>query len=664
MRWAACFPLVGLLAVACGGRWSVGTNDAGPPPDAAEGQLTSDKIDIVFVIDNSSSMGTKQDILRRAISDFLDRIIFPPCVNPDNTKIELPRVDAAKCPPGFVEKYKAISDLHVGVLTSSLGGGGGDQCDPYAHITMSEAPTLTNFYRHNDDAAHLINRKKPDPSNPPLSGEEDPILNAIPANFLAWLPSPGGKPMPPVSPYGALPSDRLALYNDFGELVRGAQEFGCGLEAQLEAFYRFLIQPDPYNEIELDKSFSPAQAQLIGVDPIVLQQRHDFLRPDSIVAVIVVTDEEDSWSDPMWLAGRGWITRSQNNNYSTGGLLPRATSACAQSVDPNDPMSTGPNSPMCTWCAISNADPECKKGTPPYGVYLAGEDGLNVRYTDDMKRRYGMNPQFPISRYVDGLTSPMVPDRVGEHTTAQYKQSNLYVGRKTCTNPLFAKTLPTDPNGELCKLEPGPRNESLVFFGIIGGVPWQLLTNDPVLGGAFKSTLTDADWMRILGKDPATYQSEGIDPHMVESINPRTGIVCGTGAPDTCDPYHSREYDTKTAITGIDLQYACTFLLPQPIDCTSLPAGATCDCNGIYKGPLCAPNPNDNMNTTLQIRGKAYPTIRELRVAKELGPRAIVGSICPRSSVDPNDPDYGYRPALRALVEHMQIAIATPPKSP
>jgi hypothetical protein len=637
--------IVALGVVGCGGIYSVGSYDTGPVPDAGY-QRRADKIDILFVVDNSLSMGTKQDLLRSAIPDFLDRLLVPECVS-DDGKLTAPRVNGMSCPPGFVDKVKPVTDLHVGVITSSLGGGGGDQCDPTAHIKPEEAPTLTNFLRHNDDRGHLINRKKPDPSNPPPSGMEDPVPGALPASFLAWLPN-GGSTLPPVPPY----ADRLRLYADFGDLVSGAQEFGCGLEGQLEAFYRFLIQPDPWDRIEIDATQNPPAASLVGVDPIVLQQRRDFLRPDSAVAVIVVTDEEDSWSDPMWLTGRGWITRSLKNSYDTVGLLPRGTAACAAPVDVNNPTMTGPNDPKCQWCPLAPTDANC---TANQGLYSPNDDGLNVRYTNDMKRRYGMNPQFPIERYVDGLTSDMVPDRKGEHYLGD-KLMSYYQGKKDCVNPLFAKSLPTDPNGELCNLVPGPRNASLVFFGIIGGVPWQLLTDDPRKGGKFKSSLDDDDWRRILGKDPSTYQDEGIDPHMLESILPRPGIACGIGATATCDPFHGREYDTKTTASKVDFQYACTFDLPQPKDCTKLPDGASCDCSMTYQGPLCAPNPSDNGNPTLQIRGKAYPTIRELRVAKGLGDHAVVGSICPRT-VDVQDPDFGYRPALRALVDHMRVAL-------
>src|SRR6185295_15905546 len=123
---------------------------------------------------------------------------------------------------------------------------------------------------------------------------------------------------------------------------------------------------------------------LVGVDATILKQRADFLRPDSLLAVIVVTDEADSWSDPMWLNGRGWLTRTFNNGYSTDGRLPRGTTACSNPVDPGNPKATGPNDPACQWCAYkgTQSDPNCAVNG---GLYPVKEDGLNVRYTNDMK---------------------------------------------------------------------------------------------------------------------------------------------------------------------------------------------------------------------------------------------------------------------------------------
>ena len=97
-----------------------------------------------------------------------------------------------------------------------------------------------------------------------------------------------------------------------------------------------------------------------------------------------------------------------------------------------------------------------------------------------------------------------------------------------CQNPLFAGALPDGSKtdvGSLCHAPPGTRTKDLVFYAHIGGVPSQLLHFTP--GDSAASTLTDADWVKILGADPETYDYTGIDPHMIESytaaLGPRAG---------------------------------------------------------------------------------------------------------------------------------------------
>ncbi|MCC6558316.1 MAG: hypothetical protein IT372_35695, partial [Polyangiaceae bacterium] len=101
-----------------------------------------------------------------------------------------------------------------------------------------------------------------------------------------------------------------------------------------------------------------------------------------------------------------------------------------------------------------------------------------------------------------------------------------------------------------------------------------------------------------------------------------------------------------------DLQYACTFPLLQPRDCSVVGTPA-CDCDPNNDSPLCAPNPNDGGNPTLQVRAKAYPGTRELSVLKGIGSQGVTASICPGQLTDPATGDFAYRPAIRALLERM-----------
>ena len=634
-------------ALACGGQVDDGS-DGGVTqwgPTAIRSQAV-DKMDVLFAIDDSASMGDKQDLLAAAIPTFFNRLLNPDCV--DGSGDHQPGDDAAcKTIPGTKPEFPPVHDLHVGIVSSSLGGGGSpDVC------TAQTA----------DRKGHLLNQ--------PAVKNAQPV-DGSGGNFLAWLPASdpknAGASPPNVTPYSD--GQSASFTTDFQALVGGVGENGCGLEAQLESWYRFLIQPDPYEAITLS-STNPPQAQLSGVDTTLLKMRHDFLRPDSLIAIIQITDEEDSWSDPQWLGGYGWTVRTNNFPGGPGqGVGPRGTSECDQPIDPNNPTTTGPNNPDCTSCAFPSSnkplsgtpigeDPNCNacapgaSTCPMKGWYspattstpISAADGLNVRYGEQyMQRRYGLDPQFAIQRYVDGLKSNQVPDR--DHETQDFRN---YAPVKNCTNPLFAQDLPdgsdTSP-GALCDLQLGPRTPDLVFYALIGGVPNSLLEKD----------LTSGDWQKILGKDPEHFDLTGIDPHMIESTTPRPGLpVSGATYNLGTDPDNGREWNTLTSVAFSDLQYACTFDLSTPKPCTGTGSAGACDCADVNGATTAADGPPlcDPQNRTTQIKGKAYPTIRELRVAQALGPQASVASICAKVTTgSTSDPSYGYNPAMNAILE-------------
>jgi hypothetical protein len=265
-----------------------------------------------------------------------------------------------------------------------------------------------------------------------------------------------------------------------------------------------------------------------------------------------------------------------------------------------------------------------------------------------MRQQYGVDAQFPIQRYIDGLTSPTVPNRNGEHPNS----SSPYVGQKNCTNPIFAKTLPTSSSQELCQLEAGSRSPNLVFYSVITGVPHQLLQQDPTNPDSpQKNQLTSADWLSILGNDPLSYDFTGQDPHMLESETPRPGLP-PIDAGNDADPIIGREWVTNMAFA----EYACTFDLAQPHDCTDPAFSFGCDCP---QGDMAPPPVCDLTVPTLQIKAKAYPGIRELVVAKSLGKQATVSSLCPihTAATSQDDPLYGYRPAVAGLVEAFRAGL-------
>jgi hypothetical protein len=563
-----------------------------------------DKIDLLFAIDNSASMGDKQAILSEAIPDLLERFVIPYCVDPENQNTNYGPSKNGACARGELE-FKPITDIHIGIVSSSIGGRGASSCNT----------------GRTDDHGRLLNVSYK---------TQAPLAVASPSGFLAWFPGAKAATSQPSVP--AI-SDVKKLVESFQDLVKGVGEAGCGFEAQNESWYRFLVQPDPYERIELGEG----RATLVGIDDALLKQRKEFLRPDSLVAIIQVTDENESTVDPLSVSGTGWAFASEQNERFDG---LRSSAACA----------TDPYSAECGTCLDPrfSALPECAK---PYGEATHTK---NLRFFDT-KRRFGVDPQFPLARYVLGLgrdasgaplSKPRVPNRQAEHPT----QNSSYVGEPTCTNPLFAKSLPSSSSDELCNLAPGRRDPNLVFFATITGVSPSLLHFDPKNADASK--LTQDDWTKILGRDPLRNDTTGADPKMIESAEPRAGL---TSQGD--DGVHSREYDTRrrlgsqNSLLYNDLQYACTFPLSEPRTCSI----GGCDCIDSSDSPLC-----DASDRNTQLRAKAYPGIRHLALAKAVGDHGIVASICPLETRDKASELYGYRPAARTIVDRLRDGLTTP----
>lgn len=571
-----------------------------------------DKIDLLFMIDNSASMADKQDILAEAVPDLITSLVTPSCVDdagkPNGTRADPSAPEGKECSAGTPE-FRPITDIHIGIVSSSMGGFGGSYCkDP-------ERP-------YERDGARLVARG---PGGARLAGVGD-------SNFLAWLPDlPRNATAPRLA--GAPPiTDLEALKRTASDLVKGVGDTGCGLEAQLESVYHFLNEPNPYTEVEVDGN---NRASLVGLDEVLLRQRADFLRPDSLVAVVTLTDEDDSQVNPLAAERLGHFWANENALYSdvpraspaTGTTASRGTAACTLT----------PSSPLCMPCIAPAAkgDPGCVEN---HGFHAPDDDDINVRF-HKMKSRFGLDPQYPIARYVDGLKSLTLPNRDGT---------------QKCDNPLFARSLPrdvTDPNDpRLCKLGRGPRRPEQVFFAILGGVPGDLLHFDA--NDREKSQLSDADWDKLVGRDEDHYTlDEGVDPRMVQSTKPRLGRPGKSDKPgDNFQGSELRDWDTKNK----DLQFACTFPLKKERDCSS---GKGCDCNNSERPgtnpPLCGPS-----GKTQQF-AKAYPTPRELRVARSLGKQGIASTLCP-TSLEPvtkegaPNPYYGYRPAVSTIVDRLK----------
>jgi hypothetical protein len=543
------------------------------------------KIDLVFMIDNSASMADKQLILAKAISDLVNRLVDPICLNPDGTDSAFDAGPTGLCPAPTQRDFDPIDDIHVGIITSSLGGHGApDRC--------VDAPDM-----HNVDMSHLIARNGAD-TLPTFQNQ----------GFLNWHPGLAGA-------Y----SDPMQLTNDFRTMVAGVGQDGCGYEAQLEAVYRFLVDPAPYKTIALDATMTNAIPS--GVDDVVLKQRADFLRPDSLVAVIAITDENDySFVD----GNQGWLAGALIKDRP---WFKAGTTACL----------TNPNDRCCNNCLQADIDGCTKHADDPRCAATLTEDTdpSNLRATRS-KEQYGVDFAWPIDRYIEGFTS--------------YTLDKYGGGAK---NPLFNDSACDD--GMPCAPQ---RPKDWFFFAGIVGVPWQ----DIARNGDLSAGLMNADelsksgaWAVILGDPNASPPVPPTDPHMIVSTAPRAGIA-GPNSAVGADPKNGHEWNVPTDDPNkADLQYACTFTLPEVRDCSMSIADCDCIDGDTTNNPLC--QSASGAYGKQQFGAKGYPGLRELELLKGLGNQGIVGSICPKNTSDASRGDYGYRPAIAALIDRLRVPL-------
>jgi hypothetical protein len=317
------------------GSGEAGAAGASGRPLQPVGTIPADKIDLLFVIDNSISMADKQTLLRDAVPLLVQRLVTPVCVDASGTPNGQHARANGTCAAGEPE-FPPIRDFHIGVISSSLGSHGGDVCD--------EAGTSTP---NANDRGQL------------LPSVRDNLTSWNDSGFLAW--DPEGR----ANPTGA--NDATVLVQDFQDMVVAAGDGGCGYESTLEAWYRFLVDPDPPTTVTRNATLSGVD--VVSPNQIVLDQRRAFLRPDSLLGIVVLSDENDC---SIMDSGQAFLTGT--TTLSAGVFnLPRSTSACA--ADPNDPC--------CVSCAVGSApsgclapaeDSECQKG-----AYLSQEDPINLR---------------------------------------------------------------------------------------------------------------------------------------------------------------------------------------------------------------------------------------------------------------------------------------------
>lgn len=497
-----------------------------------------DKVDLLFVIDNSRSMTDKQKILKDAVPLMVERLTVPDCVERDAEGVVIGRSRATRpsspfaqpsCEGNRVLEFAPVRDLHVGVITSSLGDRGTGACEGDC----------------GNDKAHLLARTA-------REGVPDPHGTG----FLVY------RPLAPDEAKGLpVEGDFDRFQADLARQIELVGEDGCGFESPLEAAYRFLVDPNPPAQVLVDAATKATVSE--GVDQELLTQRSAFLRPDSLLSVVILTDENDCSIS----SGEAHFTSSKTSHSLTrSGVLPVATRACA----------LNPNNPCCTSCQATQVPEGCEdpnaldvctgQGQPQHE---AENDRANLRCFAG-KQRFGLDLLYPVSRYIEGFSAPEILD----------VRNGTYVD-----NPLFG---------------PG-RDKSLVYLAGIVGVPWQGLATSETLATPDTLRLKSAAALHAAdiattsgqisafdlmlgspGKNPDQPECQTgtspecgqtpippSNPFMVESIEEREGVhpLLGISVDsEGARAINGHEYDAnapserfKGEAARNDLQYACIF---------------------------------------------------------------------------------------------------------
>jgi hypothetical protein len=637
-------------------------------------------IDLLLMIDNSSSMADKQTTLAAAVPQLLSQLVQPNCIDDSTTpptvvgKVQLGA--PMPCTQGSPE-FNPVNNIHIGIVTSSLGDHGGGTAA--AALCYTGAPTSAidangqNIPQPLDvnDKSHLMGTlARGVDAMSGVTQEQNATIDA--QGFLAW-----GSSTLTTAPND---TDLIAATTIFKDLVIATTERGCGFEAQLEGWFRFLIDPVPPI-----LPLQPPDAKgthRIGSDDELLAQRAAFLRPDSLLAIVMLTDENDcSVRD----TDVGYVATTTDQ-----------VSHSVPSIQSGSPMcATNPNDKCCFSCTAPIAGCAPCTGTP------AVDDGasqINLRCWQQ-KRRFGYEFLYPTSRYVVGLTKKVLcPDQTFgdmdcDCAYAKKIGAGCDPGSRQMPNPLYNNVVGQKNDGKTNVIgykDAIPRaDNSAIFLAGIVGVPWQDIGKTDASGNLSYIPVTDPAWTS--GTDPNGTQpnspgangiwsqiygddSSNIEPqdvHMQESVVPRPGLPGPSAAADA-DPFNGHEYNTDR----IDLEYACIYQLPtanaKPCACLTGTA-SDASCRYLHPNDCCITSdqsvtPPSDFNKPIcsgntQVAAKGYPGLREIAVLRDYAMSAeattpgnsIVASICPKDLTSaPQSDGYGYNPAVAALINRLK----------
>jgi hypothetical protein len=263
-----------------------------------------DRVDVLFMIDNSGSMSEEQVKLSKQLPRLV-RVL---------ASGDLDGVPNANGQPDFVP----VSSLHLGVVSSDLGVNGQQGVNGCGSTSFKATdPSAVDLRAHMENKPHGDEGRLLSSAAVALAGVTVEI-DRVPTQVIAARPDCGNAN---VERFLTFEPDKSSV-DDVAHMFGCIAELGvngCGYEQQLESMWRALA---PSNNATFSESGS-GQGGPAGFN-------NGFLRDDAVLVVIVVSDEEDCSSPDQ---SRNLIYAPSSSNNKEANVL------CARHPEALHPIS-------------------------------------------------------------------------------------------------------------------------------------------------------------------------------------------------------------------------------------------------------------------------------------------------------------------------------------
>jgi hypothetical protein len=228
-------------------------------------------VDLLFMIDNSGSMASKQKKLAAQL---------PKLVQVLTLGDRYPGVDDADLPAGVdpqTRKFTAVKTMHLGVVTSNMGGLDDIPTNQQEAVQSCAGLGQDGKLQNSTDIAveGVIARNDRE-----FDGYKtgDVVLPPHPECDVSGLPK--------YIDYDASMGDTPQQTSDSFACIAAVGVRGCPFEQQLEATWKALAPNDGLEDPSLYKFLNNTKGQGENYND-------GFLRPDAILATLIISDEED-----------------------------------------------------------------------------------------------------------------------------------------------------------------------------------------------------------------------------------------------------------------------------------------------------------------------------------------------------------------------------------